>query len=147
MSRQCTSDVESSHATGMPSMEHAIKTCMCANGCSVCWRLLAAAAIDKDGQAYLWGSNRFSQVQILRAATPNESQDRLMAAVWIVPAPDVLLLSMLQLGLESDEEQPHPTPVRQLPNIMSIALGVASTHLLHAAPCTLCVISVAADSL
>jgi flagellar biosynthesis protein FliR len=30
----------------------------------------------------------------------------------------------LQLGLEADAEQPHPTPVRQLPNIMSIALGV-----------------------
>lgn len=47
-----------------------------------------SAAIDMDGQAYLWGSNRFSQ-----------------------------------LGLEKDQEQPHPTPVRQLPNIMSIALG------------------------
>jgi Regulator of chromosome condensation (RCC1) repeat len=31
---------------------------------------------------------------------------------------------VLQLGLETDTEQPHPTPVRQLPNIMSIALGV-----------------------
>lgn len=32
---------------------------------------------------------------------------------------------LLQLGLEADAEQPHPTPVRQLPNIMSIALGTA----------------------
>ena len=62
--------------------------CLRARGATADYQFVAlgAAAIDKDGQAYLWGSNRFSQVPLdvfssVSMSHPSAASNNLMADV------------------------------------------------------------------